>query len=92
MSPTDQLERWTEKDRAMFGNLLVEHGKQFGFIQRIYYPHKTVKNIVEFYYLWKTTVEARPFRLSVKAAQRKQRLQAPFLKPLGPRRRMFYEN
>eukprot|EP00730_Choanoeca_flexa_P000440 TRINITY_DN10198_c0_g3_i2.p1 TRINITY_DN10198_c0_g3~~TRINITY_DN10198_c0_g3_i2.p1 ORF type:complete len:587 (+),score=81.84 TRINITY_DN10198_c0_g3_i2:179-1762(+) len=53
----DALVRWSKADRHRFIEAVVEYGKQFGFIQRHYFPKKTTKDLVEFYYLFKKTKE-----------------------------------
>jgi len=59
---TDQCEMWTSHELKLFEESLETTGKNFGRIYRNILKWKTVYNIVDFYYLYKTTgryVEAK---------------------------------
>lgn len=51
----DQLEDWNPSEIANFETLVQKTNKDFSHIQQEYLPWRTCKNIVEFYYMWKTT-------------------------------------
>ncbi|XP_023321180.1 metastasis-associated protein MTA3 [Eurytemora carolleeae] len=52
---TDQMEEWTTAEAALFEEAMEKHGKAFNDIWTDYMPWKTVKNLVDYYYTWKTT-------------------------------------
>jgi len=52
---TDQMEEWTTAEAALFEEAMEKHGKAFNDIWTDYLPWKTVKNLVDYYYTWKTT-------------------------------------
>jgi len=52
---TDQMEEWTTAEAALFEEAMEKHGKTFNDIWTDYMPWKTVKNLVDYYYTWKTT-------------------------------------
>jgi len=52
---TDQMEEWTTAEAALFEEAMEKHGKTFNDIWTEYLPWKTVKNLVDYYYTWKTT-------------------------------------
>jgi len=52
---TDQMEDWTTAEAGLFEEAMEKYGKGFNEIWTDFLPWKTVKNIVEYYYMWKTT-------------------------------------
>jgi len=52
---TDQMEDWTTAEAGLFEEAMERYGKGFNDIWTDFLPWKTVKNIVEYYYMWKTT-------------------------------------
>jgi len=52
---SDQMEEWTTAEAALFEEAMEKHGKTFNDIWTDYLPWKTVKNLVDYYYTWKTT-------------------------------------
>jgi len=51
----DQMEDWTTAEAGLFEEAMEKYGKGFNEIWTDFLPWKTVKNIVEYYYMWKTT-------------------------------------
>lgn len=51
---SDELESWTQEEAKKFEDGLQE-AKDFFNIQRKHLPWKSVKNVVAYYYMWKTT-------------------------------------
>ncbi|XP_065184483.1 metastasis-associated protein MTA3-like [Sycon ciliatum] len=51
----DELENWTPDEVAQFEQSLVKYGKDFFDIQKNSLVWKSVKSLVEYYYMWKTT-------------------------------------
>lgn len=49
------IEQWSEEDCDLFEDGLRVYGKDFHQIQINKLPHKTVNELVNFYYLWKKT-------------------------------------
>ncbi|XP_037073066.1 metastasis-associated protein MTA2-like [Pollicipes pollicipes] len=51
----DQLEAWSADEAAIFERALGKLGKNFAEIRRDFLPWKSTAELVEYYYLWKTT-------------------------------------
>ncbi|XP_072032215.1 metastasis-associated protein MTA3-like isoform X2 [Amphiura filiformis] len=51
----DQLEEWSASEANLFEEALEKYGKDFNDIRQDFLPWKTLKSIVEYYYMWKTT-------------------------------------
>jgi len=51
----DELEEWSPSEAALFEESLEKYGKSFNEIRREVLPWKRMKNIIEYYYMWKTT-------------------------------------
>ena len=51
----DEIEEWSASEANLFEEALEKYGKDFHEIRQDYLPWKTVKSIVEYYYMWKTT-------------------------------------
>lgn len=51
----DEMERWTTHEAEFFIAGLQKHGKDFGKIRNEFLPWKSFKNIIDYYYMWKTT-------------------------------------
>ncbi|XP_065661790.1 metastasis-associated protein MTA3 [Hydra vulgaris] len=51
----DEMEEWSSGEAALFEEGIRKHGKEFIEIQQEYLPWKSISNIVEYYYMWKTT-------------------------------------
>jgi hypothetical protein len=64
---TSPLEKWTPHDIGVFESALCTHGKKFDMIQSLL-PHKTVKDVVDFYYIWKNTSHKSIWKKTFKEA------------------------
>ncbi|KAH8850585.1 Metastasis-associated protein MTA1, partial [Schistosoma japonicum] len=51
----DEMEQWSASEGNLFEEALEKYGKCFYEIQNDFLPWKYPKNLVEFYYMWKTT-------------------------------------
>ncbi|XP_062502220.1 metastasis-associated protein MTA3-like [Corticium candelabrum] len=51
----DEMENWTAEEANMFESALQLCGKDFFDIQRDHLNWKSIKSIVEYYYMWKTS-------------------------------------
>ena len=51
----DEMEDWSASEANLFEEALEKYGKDFGDIRQDFLPWKTMKNLVEYYYMWKTT-------------------------------------
>mmetsp|Transcript_14383 Transcript_14383/g.23745 ORF Transcript_14383/g.23745 Transcript_14383/m.23745 type:complete len:211 (+) Transcript_14383:69-701(+) len=48
-------EDWSPKEVALFEAALFHYGKEFAKMKHACLPHKTTKDVVAFYYVWKKT-------------------------------------
>jgi hypothetical protein len=60
------LERWTAHEIAVFESAISVHGKKFDVIQTLL-PHKSTRDVVEFYYVWKNTSHKPAWKRTFKA-------------------------
>lgn len=51
----DEMEEWSASEANLFEEALDKYGKDFNDIRQDFLPWKTIKNIIEYYYMWKTT-------------------------------------
>ncbi|XP_026478124.1 metastasis-associated protein MTA3-like isoform X2 [Ctenocephalides felis] len=51
----DEMEEWSASEANLFEEALEKYGKDFNDIRTDFLPWKTLKNIIEYYYMWKTT-------------------------------------
>uniref|UniRef100_A0A182W331 Metastasis-associated protein MTA3 n=1 Tax=Anopheles minimus TaxID=112268 RepID=A0A182W331_9DIPT len=51
----DEMEEWSASEANLFEDALDKYGKDFNDIRNDFLPWKTLKSIVEYYYMWKTT-------------------------------------
>ncbi|XP_055903422.1 metastasis-associated protein MTA3 isoform X1 [Eupeodes corollae] len=51
----DEIEDWSASEANLFEEALDKYGKDFNDIRQDFLPWKTLKQIVEYYYMWKTT-------------------------------------
>ncbi|XP_013170486.1 PREDICTED: metastasis-associated protein MTA3, partial [Papilio xuthus] len=51
----DEMEEWSASEANLFEEALDKYGKDFTDIRQDFLPWKTLKNLVEYYYMWKTT-------------------------------------
>ncbi|CAG4988239.1 unnamed protein product [Parnassius apollo] len=51
----DEMEEWSASEANLFEEALDKYGKDFVDIRKDFLPWKTLKNLVEYYYMWKTT-------------------------------------
>ncbi|CAH0552229.1 unnamed protein product [Brassicogethes aeneus] len=51
----DEMEEWSASEANLFEEALDKYGKDFNDIRSDFLPWKTLKNIIEYYYMWKTT-------------------------------------
>ncbi|XP_036675009.1 metastasis-associated protein MTA3 isoform X1 [Drosophila suzukii] len=51
----DEIEDWSASEANLFEEALEKYGKDFNDIRQDFLPWKTLKQIIEYYYMWKTT-------------------------------------
>lgn len=51
----DQLEEWSAAESTLFEDAIEKYGKDFHDIRLDCLPWKSMRDIVEYYYMWKTT-------------------------------------
>jgi len=75
---TDQMEDWTTAEAGLFEEAMEKYGKGFNDIWTDFLPWKTVKNLVEYYYMWKTT-DRYVQQKRVKAVESEQKLKQVYV-------------
>ena len=51
----DEMEDWSSSEANLFEEAIEKYGKDFGDIRRDFLPWKSMKNIIEYFFMWKTT-------------------------------------
>ncbi|XP_032674709.1 metastasis-associated protein MTA3 isoform X3 [Odontomachus brunneus] len=51
----DEMEEWSASEANLFEEALEKYGKDFPDIRTDFLPWKTLMNVIEYYYMWKTT-------------------------------------
>lgn len=51
----DEMEEWSSSEANLFEEALEKYGKDFVDIRQDFLPWKTLKSVIEYYYMWKTT-------------------------------------
>merc|ERR1719166_795864 len=51
----DEMEDWSASEANLFEEAIEKYGKDFNDIRKDYLPWKTMKNIIEYFFMWKTT-------------------------------------
>ncbi|KHJ40146.1 BAH domain protein [Trichuris suis] len=74
----DQLEEWSAAEANLFEEALEKYGKDFNDIRNDFLPWKSLKNIVEYYYMYKTT-DRYVQQKRAKAAEAESRLKQVYI-------------
>ena len=74
----DELEEWTPAEASLFEDSLDKYGKSFIEIRKDVFPWKKMKNIVEYYYMWKTTDRYVPQK-RIKAQETESKLKQVYI-------------
>lgn len=51
----DEMEDWSASEATLFEEAIEKYGKDFNDIRRDFLPWKSMKNIIEYFFMWKTT-------------------------------------
>lgn len=74
----DEMEEWSASEANLFEEALDKYGKDFNDIRNDFLPWKTLKNLVEYYYMWKTT-DRYVQQKRVKAVEAESKLKQVFI-------------
>ncbi|OAF69208.1 Metastasis-associated protein MTA3 [Intoshia linei] len=74
----DEFEGWSISECNAFETAMNKVGKDFYEIQREHLPWKSVKNIIEYYYMWKTS-DRYIFQRCSKAVEKENQLKEVFI-------------
>jgi len=51
----DEMEDWSSAEANLFEEAIEKYGKDFNDIKRDFLPWKSMRNIIEYFFMWKTT-------------------------------------
>ena len=51
----DELEDWSSAEANLFEEAIQKYGKDFNDIKKDFLPWKSMRNIIEYFFMWKTT-------------------------------------
>jgi len=74
----DEMEEWAASEANLFEEALDKYGKDFNDIRQDFLPWKSLKSIVEYYYMWKTT-DRYVQQKRIKAAEAESKLKQVYI-------------
>ncbi|XP_076313740.1 metastasis-associated protein MTA3-like isoform X2 [Tachypleus tridentatus] len=74
----DEMEEWSASEANLFEEALEKYGKDFIDIRQDFLPWKSLKNIVDYYYMWKTT-DRHVQQKRVKAVEAESKLKQVYI-------------
>ncbi|XP_076463622.1 metastasis-associated protein MTA3-like [Babylonia areolata] len=74
----DEMEEWSASEANLFEEALDKYGKDFNDIRQDFLPWKSLKSIVEYYYMWKTT-DRYVQQKRIKAAEAESKLKQVYI-------------
>ncbi|KAF7488412.1 Metastasis-associated protein MTA3 [Sarcoptes scabiei] len=74
----DEMEEWSTAETGLFDEAIDKCEKRFEDIQQNFLPWKSIKNLIEYYYFWKTT-DRYVQRKRVKAVENDSKLKQVFV-------------
>ncbi|XP_027194230.2 metastasis-associated protein MTA3-like [Dermatophagoides pteronyssinus] len=74
----DEMEEWSTAETSLFDEAIDKFEKRFDEIQQNFLPWKSMKNLIEYFYFWKTT-DRYVQRKRVKAAENESKLKQVFV-------------
>uniref|UniRef100_A0AC35FDH6 MTA n=1 Tax=Panagrolaimus sp. PS1159 TaxID=55785 RepID=A0AC35FDH6_9BILA len=77
----DELEYWSPAEAHIFAEALEKCNKDFNEIRQYYLPWKSEKDIVEYYYMYKTSDQYAKFRKSKKDSLTRGNLKRVYILP-----------
>jgi len=51
----DEMEDWSSAEAGLFEEAMQKYGKDFNDIKKDFLPWKSMRNIIEYFFMWKTT-------------------------------------
>ncbi|XP_067680876.1 metastasis-associated protein MTA3-like isoform X6 [Haliotis asinina] len=74
----DEMEEWSASEANLFEEALDKYGKDFNDIRQDFLPWKSLKSIIEYYYMWKTT-DRYVQQKRIKAAEAESKLKQVYI-------------
>ncbi|VDI23707.1 metastasis-associated protein MTA [Mytilus galloprovincialis] len=74
----DEMEEWSASEANLFEEALQKYGKDFNDIRQDFLPWKSLKCIIEYYYMWKTT-DRYVQQKRIKAAEAESKLKQVYI-------------
>ncbi|ESP02280.1 hypothetical protein LOTGIDRAFT_180212 [Lottia gigantea] len=74
----DEMEEWSASEANLFEEALDKYGKDFNDIRQDFLPWKSLKSIIEYYYMWKTT-DRYVQQKRIKAAEAERKLKQVYI-------------
>ncbi|XP_064601539.1 metastasis-associated protein MTA3-like isoform X2 [Liolophura sinensis] len=74
----DEMEEWSASEANLFEEALDKYGKDFADIRQDFLPWKSLKSIIEYYYMWKTT-DRYVQQKRIKAAEAESKLKQVYI-------------
>ena len=76
----DEMEDWSASESSLFEEAVEKYGKDFNDIRRDFLPWKSMKNIIEYFFMWKTT-DRYVQQKRVKALESESKLKQVYVPP-----------
>ncbi len=74
----DEMEDWSTSEANLFEEAMDKHGKEFENVRRDYLPWKSMRHIIEYFFMWKTT-DRYVQRKRVKALENESKLKQVYV-------------
>ncbi|XP_050404231.1 metastasis-associated protein MTA3 isoform X1 [Patella vulgata] len=74
----DEMEEWSASEANLFEEAIDKYGKDFNDIRQDFLPWKSLKSIIEYYYMWKTT-DRYVQQKRIKAAEAESKLKQVYI-------------
>ena len=76
----DELEDWSSAEANLFEEAIEKYGKDFNDIKKDFLPWKSMRNIIEYFFMWKTT-DRYVQQKRVKALESENKLKQVYIPP-----------
>jgi len=76
----DEMEDWSSAEANLFEEAIEKYGKDFNDIKKDFLPWKSMRNIIEYFFMWKTT-DRYVQQKRIKAVESESKLKQVYVPP-----------
>jgi len=78
----DEMEDWSSAEANLFEEAIEKYGKDFNDIKKDFLPWKSMRNIIEYFFMWKTT-DRYVQQKRIKALEAESKLKQVYVPPFN---------